>query len=145
MEQLSLFEEQRKYVLISLKPEYFQWMLDGYKKFEYRSRFPDCKTYTFVYVTKPVGAIRACIEFDKPIKEHEKLIGCSGQGVEDFIAGRKKNKMAIPIKKIFILKNEITLNTMREYGITAPQSYSYIKKTSSFYNLLKEQVEGVIE
>ncbi len=144
MEQLSFLDEEVRYVLISLKPEYFQWMLDGYKKYEYRSRFPETKTITFIYVTKPIGAIKACIEFDKPIKNHEELIGCSGQGVEDFIEGRKGNKMAIPIRKIHLLKANIDLNTMREHGVTAPQSFSYIKKDSSFFALLKSNVEGDI-
>ena len=145
MEQLSLFDDERKYVLISLKPEYYQWMLDGYKTFEYRSRFPDTKTFTFIYVTKPVGAIRACIDFDRPIKEHSLLIGKIGQGVEDFIAGRKGNKMAIPINKIFVLKNEVPLSVMKEYGITAPQSFTYIKKDSPFFNLLRAEVAGDID
>lgn len=154
MEQLSLFEyketkkeeeETKRYVLISLKPEYFEWMLNGYKKYEYRSRFPDCKTFTFIYVTKPVGAIQACIEFDKPIKNHSELIGCTGQGVEDFIAGRKGNKMAIPIKSIHLLNTPIDLCTMRCYGITAPQSFSYLKADSPFLSLLKEKLGDDID
>ena len=148
MEQLTLFdlnEEERKYVLISLKPEYYQWMLDGYKKYEYRSRFPDSKTFTFIYVTKPVGAIKACSDFERPIRENYALVGKSGQGVEDFIAGRKGNKMAIPINRIYQLKREIPLSEMKDYDLTAPQSYCYIKKGSPCYELLRKQVEGYID
>lgn len=147
MEQLSLFkqDEAKRYVLISLKPEYFEWMLNGYKKYEYRSRFPDCKTFTFIYVTKPVGAIQACIEFDKPIKEHHALIGCTGQGVEDFIAGRKGSKMAIPIVHIHLLNDPVDLNTMRNYGITAPQSYCYLKPGDPFLEFLKNRVGDDID
>ena len=147
MNQVSIFEseEPRRCLLISLKPEYFKWMVEGYKRFEYRSRFPNCKTYAFIYVTKPVGEILACIEFDEPIKNPDGLIGHIGQGVDDFVAGKKGNKKAIPITRIHLLSEAVDLRTMRSYGITAPQSFCYLKMHDPFLAFLKERVSNAAE
>lgn len=37
--QLSLFEDERRTILISLKEQYYHSILVGEKKFEYRTRF----------------------------------------------------------------------------------------------------------
>lgn len=134
MQQLTLFDEKTtnetatNYILISLKPQFYELILEGKKKHEFRKRFPNEKVKAFIYVTKPVGAIKALFEFDRPIKEPEGLIGHDGIGVKEFINGQKPGRVALPIKKIQPLKKDVNLQFLKnEFNVVAPQSYFYLQ------------------
>lgn len=114
MKQLSLFKAEAlnqtevvdvtSYILISLKPQFYKLIMEGKKRHEFRKRFPDKKINAFIYVTQPIGAVKALLEFDNPISKPENLIGQKGIGVQEFINGQKPGRVALPIKKIYPLK-----------------------------------------
>lgn len=132
-----LSQDQEEYILISLKPQFYQLILEGAKKHEFRKRFPNKKVKAFIYVTKPVGAIKALFEFDEPIINPHDLVGQEGIGVQEFINGEKPGRVAVPIIKIRILKKDVDLTTLqRVFNTPAPQSYYYLNHRSRLLNYL---------
>lgn len=146
MRQLTLFDERRSnkietrqadYILMSLKPHFYQLILAGKKKHEFRRRFPDKPVNAFIYVTQPVGAVKALLELDNPIKDPEGLIGHEGIGVREFINGQKPGRVALPIKAIRPLKEAVDLKVLRKkFNIFAPQSYIYLHNNPGLLNYL---------
>lgn len=121
-------EQTEEYILISLKPQFYQLILEGVKKHEFRKRFPNKKVKAFIYVTNPVSAVKALFEFDTPIKNPEELIDQDGVGVEEFINGGKPGRVAVPIRRIIPLKKSVDLITLkRDFDTPAPQSYFYLR------------------
>lgn len=143
MQQLTLFDENEvqtnraDYILMSLKPHFYQLILAGKKKHEFRKRFPDKPINAFIYVTQPVGAVKALLELDNPIKEPEGLIGHEGIGVREFINGKKPGRVALPIKAIRPLKKAVDLGVLKnEFNTFAPQSYIYLRNNPGLLNYL---------
>lgn len=136
MQQLTLFDEKESiemgirhadYILMSLKPQFYRMILAGKKKHEFRKRFPDKPINAFIYVTQPVGAVKALLELDSPIKEPEGLIGHEGIGVREFIHGQKPGRVALPIRSVRPLKKAVNLEVLKTKFYThAPQSYIYL-------------------
>jgi predicted transcriptional regulator len=143
MEQLSMVNNQEIIIiLISLKPQFYQLIMEEKKKHEFRKKFPDKKVKAFIYVTKPIGAIKALFEFDTPIKEPTGLIGHQGTGVQEFINGEKPGRVALPIQKTHLLSKEVNFVTMREkFHITAPQSYVYLDRYPELLTYLLSLLE----
>lgn len=141
MEQLVLFKELdteiNDVILISLKPQYFRLILSGEKKHEYRKRFPDRPVKAFIYVTQPVGEIKAAIDFGKPIHDPNDLKGQEGIGVQDFIRGEKAGKVAVPIKNITVLKEPMKMDVLKsKFHVIPPQSFIYLKNKPELLNYL---------
>ena len=67
--QLSFFKEEKRkpIILLSLREEYFNQMLDGKKKYEYRTRYLKEETIAYIYISKTLKRIIAKIEFGMPI------------------------------------------------------------------------------
>ena len=136
MKQSTRFDE-KEYILISLKPQFYELIMAGKKKHEFRNRFPNKKINAFIYVTKPIGAIKALLELDEPIWEPKDLVGHEGVGVQEFIHGQKPGRMALPIKNIHPLKKEVDLTILNnEFNTSAPQSYIYLHKKPELLNYL---------
>ncbi len=115
------------YILMSLKPQFYRLILAGKKKHEFRKRFPDKPINAFIYVTQPVGAVKALLELDSPIKEPEGLIGHEGIGVREFIHGQKPGRVALPIRSVRPLKKAVDLEVLKtKFHTHAPQSYIYL-------------------
>ena len=69
MKQMTLFGEQSRldYIIISIQEPYFNRILEGKKKFEYRRKFYDHPVFAFVYVPAPVKRISGLLKLGKPI------------------------------------------------------------------------------
>jgi predicted transcriptional regulator len=133
----TMITEETEYILISLKPQFYQLIMAGKKRHEFRKRFPNKKISAFIYVTQPIGAVKALLEFDKPIREPKDLVGHEGIGVQEFINGQKPGRVALPIKKIHPLKKAVDLSTLKnEFNAFAPQSYIYLHNNPKLLNYL---------
>ncbi len=134
---LNQTNNKEDYILISLKPQFYQLIIEGKKKHEFRKRFPNKNIKAFIYVTQPVGAVKALFEFDTPIREPKDLIGHEGIGVKEFINGEKPNRVALPIKKIHPLKKDVPLTYLKsKFNAFAPQSYIYLHNNPELLNYL---------
>lgn len=133
-EQLSLFDntkkENKKTILLSLREEYFKQMVDGSKKYEYRTRFLKEETLAYIYISKTLKKIVAKIEFGKPIIGDAKTIATIAEKeqpgcYQDMIDYMYNNiGYAIPVKKIIPIE-EINLDEIKKAfpDFAAPQSY----------------------
>lgn len=89
---LDYISEGDKLCLISLKPQFFQAMLEDHKHFEYRkSSIKTSVDKVFLYVTSPVMKIQGYITIDKVIVDSPKNIweqtkSSSGISQKDFFA-----------------------------------------------------------
>ncbi len=119
-------------VLLSIKPEFVEKILDGTKKFEFRKGiFKNNNVKSVViYATMPVGLIigefdiKNIIE-DEPVNLWKKTAhhaGISKSFFDSYFEQRKK-AFAIEIGNIRIYEAPIKLSSM---GISAPQSYRYL-------------------
>ncbi|WP_141432454.1 ASCH domain-containing protein [Bacillus sp. 03113] len=124
-------------VLLSIKPEYVQEIINGKKKFEYRKRiFKEQVESVIVYSTMPVGKIIGeftidTILFDSPIElwnKTYKYSGISKDSFLDYFSGREEG-FAIKIKNFFEYDKPINPKDM-DKNFIAPQSYKYIRKNT---------------
>lgn len=150
--QMSLFENssepcQVPYVLLSLQPEWYQLILSGQKKYEYRRKYLKQESIAFIYVSSTTKAICAKINFGKPIiapieeivkiREAERSGG--GDGIRAYMEGLKEG-FAIPIVNCQQIE-PISLDELRQRWIkfTAPQSYILLDSKKDLLNFLLQQ------
>lgn len=134
-----------KTILMSIRQEPFEAILDGRKRHEFRRRFYINEPCQVVfYLSSPVSAICGIGIFDAPIYDDvENLVeiikthSFSSEGSLRSYLNNMKSGYALPIissKRI----NPITLNELRREisGFSPPQSY-YSLDSSKFKNLIR--------
>ncbi len=57
------------YILISLKKVYFDLMLEGKKKYEFRRKFLNIPCAAFLYISSPVSKVCGVAKLGEPIIE----------------------------------------------------------------------------
>jgi len=121
-------------VLLSIKPEFVDKILDGSKTYEFRKnsfKREGIKTVV-IYSTMPVGMVVAEFDIEYIISEHpqklwirtEKSAGISKKFFDEYYDGREK-ATAIKVSNVIKYKRPMLLSELGE-GITAPQSYRYL-------------------
>jgi len=146
--QLSLFGESKKEILLSLREEYYKKMLNGSKKYEYRTKYLKEETTAYIYISKTLKKIVAKIEFGMPIVGTAEQIATISErenpGSYDEMLQYMHNDIgyAIPIKKIIQLE-EISLEDIKNIisGFAPPQSYYILDNKPELLNILKSQKE----
>ncbi|WP_018391810.1 ASCH domain-containing protein [Bacillus sp. 37MA] len=120
-------------VLLSIKPQYVQEIINGNKKFEYRKRiFKKNVESVVIYSTMPVGRIIGEFKIDRIIKDSPvelwnqtaRYSGISKDSFLEYFSGRN-NGFAIKIKE-FVEYDEPINPKELDKDFTAPQSYKYI-------------------
>lgn len=135
MGQLNFNLQPCQTVLMSLREEYYQAMLEGTKKYEYRTRYLKEASFAYIYISKTKKSIVAKITFWKPIigtaQEIAELAeqenpGCYHDMIDYFSHGVG---YALPIKEITPIK-EVSLDTLKKIfpDFVVPQSYYILDK-----------------
>jgi predicted transcriptional regulator len=123
----------KRTIILSLRPEPFQAIVAGVKKYEYRRKFVKEGCSAFVYVTSPIKAIRGYIEFGEPISAHIQTIANiseqqkpgSREATLKYLQGLQTG-FAVPILSYRTIQ-PLPLEELRtKYQFTAPQSYIYL-------------------
>lgn len=119
-------------VLLSIKPEFVEKILNGTKKFEFRKGIfkNDNVKSVVIYSTMPVGLIVGEFDIiniieDNPVnlwRKTKKHAGISKHFFDSYFDRREK-AFAIEIGNIRVYDNPIKLSSL---GVTAPQSYRYL-------------------
>lgn len=122
-----------KALLLSIKPEYVEKILQGEKKFEYRKRLAkEDVSYIYVYSTAPSMKVVASIHIeghlsDSPTALWEKTkaaAGISRAKFRDYFRGCK-TAYAYKLGKVEVFESPKNLS---DFGVAvAPQSFVYIK------------------
>jgi predicted transcriptional regulator len=125
-------------ILLSIKPEYAERILDGTKKYEFRKRVhtnPLVRTVV-IYATMPVGKVVGEFSIEQVHAETPKHLwaktkfasGITQSFFADYFSGRDI-AYAIEVKKV---KRYATPKRIKDFlpsGV-APQSYAYIENVS---------------
>lgn len=126
-------------ILLSIKPEYAEKILDGTKKFEFRRRVHtrlEVETVV-IYATMPVGRVVGefsikCIHSAAPAVIWDRTrsqAGITREFYRRYFSGRK-TAHAIEIREAKRYSEPQPLNKFLTSGI-APQSYAYISSAST--------------
>ncbi|MDC5255887.1 hypothetical protein ACSHU8_13760 [Acinetobacter baumannii] len=131
----SIYLDEDDCIIMSLKPEAFNLIFTGRKKFEFRKRWRKRGCIAFIYVSGSHKAIEGIVVLGAPIKDTaekisqlaEKVIPGNGKSVYDYFIEQGYG-LAIPIlakKKI----EPISLKEAREkYNFFAPQFFINLKQ-----------------
>ncbi|EMF0283471.1 ASCH domain-containing protein, partial [Enterococcus hirae] len=119
-------------VLMSIKPEFVEEIMNGNKKFEYRKNIFKRKDVSsiIVYATKPYGKVVGEFEIEDIIvdnpkniwKETKHVSGITKQFFYDYFEGRDKG-FAIGIKKFVEYDTPLDLVSLNSNIKVAPQSF----------------------
>lgn len=123
----------RENVLLSIKPEYANEIMDGNKLFEYRKRIFKKPVNTIVmYVTKPVGliigefTIKRIME-DTPLNIWLETEAYAGIKKKDFDTYFKGHEKAYAIELRDVMAYHTPINPFRVWNhFIPPQSFRYI-------------------
>lgn len=121
-------------VLLSIKPEFVDRILEGTKKFEFRKNSFKRQgiTTVVVYSTMPVGKVVGEFDIEDVISESPELLwqktgqaaGISKEFFDEYYLGREKGT-AIKVGNVIIYERPLCLSELGE-NITPPQSYRYL-------------------
>lgn len=122
-------------ILLSIKPEYVQRIMDGTKKFEYRRRIFKRKNINTVviYATKPVGKVIGEFKIKKVISDSPQTVWhkthkYAGLNEEDFYKyfNGINEAFAIQISEFTKYNTHLDLSELEDGNIRAPQSFIYL-------------------
>ena len=121
-------------VLLSIKPEYAEKILNGNKHYEFRRVIPKASGITtiVIYATKPVGKVVGEFEIDKVLSEKPSKLwsttsefsGISKRFFNEYFQGRSTGH-AIKVKVARRYDEPLSLQSVLTSGI-APQSFCYL-------------------
>lgn len=122
-------------ILLSIKPEYVERILNGTKKFEYRKKiFKNKNVNTVViYATKPIGKVVGEFYIRNIIEDNPQTIwnltnkysGISKSSFDEYFHNVQEG-FAIEIAHFVKYKKELELNEVSKKLKSAPQSFAYI-------------------
>ncbi|MCC6096972.1 ASCH domain-containing protein [Limosilactobacillus sp.] len=122
-------------ILLSIKPEYVERILNGTKKFEYRKKiFKNKNVNTVViYATKPIGKVVGEFYIRNIIEDNPQTIwnltnkysGISKNSFDEYFHNVQEG-FAIEIAHFVKYKKELELNEVSKKLKSAPQSFAYI-------------------
>lgn len=121
-------------VLLSIKPEYAEKILEGEKHYEFRKALPKApgvKTVV-IYATKPVGKVVGEFDIDSLLSEKPgdlwsrtaEFSGITKRFFNEYFKGRS-TAHAIKVRDVRRYEQPLELRSVLESGV-APQSFCYI-------------------
>ena len=121
-------------ILLPIKPKYATRIMDGVKKYEFRTKVPkQIPDYLLVYAAAPIKKVVARVKVlgimkDTPERLFEQTELYAGIDKKHFLEYFKNRKIAYAYKLGSIEKFN-PAKDLKEYGINyIPQNYVYIKK-----------------
>ncbi|HGU4005722.1 TPA: ASCH domain-containing protein, partial [Escherichia coli] len=122
-------------ILLSIKPEFAESILNGYKKFEFRKTIFRNKEVraVIIYATMPVGKVIGEFEIEKVLSSQpdelwnmtKKYAGITRDFFDEYFSERDKG-FAIEVKNPLRYDTPIPLNELIP-GAVPPQSFRYIR------------------
>lgn len=136
--------QNEQYILISLREEYYNEIMLGNKKYEYRKIYKKEPTKAFIYVSKTIKKIKAIIEFDTPIIDVKEKISqlaeneCKGTYQAMMTYFTKDIGYAIPIKSIMEIEEVSLFDIKKNFpNFVPPQSYYSLNQKQDLLEFLK--------
>ncbi|UCV28149.1 ASCH domain-containing protein [Ferribacterium limneticum] len=121
-------------VLLSIKPEYAEKILEGNKHYEFRKVIPKAPGVTtiVIYATKPVGKVVGEFDIDQFLSERPNDLwsitaeysGITKRFFNEYFHGRNR-AYAIKVKEARRYDEPLELGSVLRSGV-APQSFCYL-------------------
>ena len=129
-------DEHERALLLSVRPQFAESILDGSKTAEIRRQRPDVRpgTLVIIYATKPKGAIVGTARVsdmsqgtpDEIWKRHKARVGISREYFDSYLEGAA-TAYALLLERVQRLVPFLTLEEMRAAtSFQPPQSYRYV-------------------
>ncbi|KAK2597836.1 hypothetical protein N8I77_012597 [Diaporthe amygdali] len=121
-------QTDRSDIIISVHPDHAEQIAEGVKTHEFRNyRIPQTVARIWMYITKPVCALKYMATISGAKEPGEISPDDSGVGNEEFNQG-KGPKFAYELKQVYQLNNPVSLKRMKENGWVeeAPAKYVYV-------------------
>lgn len=143
-------------LIISLKEEYYNQIIEGKKGFEYRKSFVDEPVVAFIYVSAPVKEIRAFVELGQPIRGRiEDIVKITQQDqpeaakqVKQYLIGQRRNKIngiALPILSYTVISPIHLRDIMRRFPKFQPSpTWVEVSSIPGLADFLKQHVSTQI-
>ena len=144
--QLSFIEEEPKRVLMSLREEYYDAMLEGRKHYEYRTRYLKEESEAYIYISKTKKSIVAKIKFGEPIIADANTIALIAEQEEP---GSYNGMMEYLYNNIgYAIPVEVSLSKLQQQfsNFVVPQSYYLLDKKPELLSFLdsRERVKSCL-
>ncbi len=135
---------QREYVLLSIKPEFAEKIMNGQKNVEFRKRcFDKCIRHVYVYASSPVRKIVGRFEVEEIEEGHPEKLWCNhhedgGISRQDYNSyfQHRSHGYAILIKKAVRLRTAISLDDVMGRPYRPPQNYNNLDNVDALRRLL---------
>ena len=131
-------------LFLSFKDEYFEQLLYGIKKYEYRKRFCNTEVKAYLYLSGKRREVIGIHELGVPIrldKTREEYINYPEtlKRVDKYIESRNIN--AVPVKSLSLFKTPITLDELRQKipNFMPPQMYYDLDNHPKLKEILDKQ------
>lgn len=146
--QLELFNNKTS-IIISLKYEYLEKILNGEKKYEYRFKFPHENVEAYIYIPSPHKKLVGVMEFDctEWMNKEDASIFYQNIGDGEYETlynwiGDKKGCYVSRICSLLLFNEEIEFNYLRNnFDFYAPQEWLYLHKKVDLHNFL-DKIKG---
>lgn len=139
-------KKDKEYILMSIREEYYNDIILGKKRYEYRKVYRKGETIAFIYVSKTKKSVLGIIDFDYPIIGNKKTISEISENenkgsYNDMMSYLNKDiGYAIPIKRIREIQ-EVTLEELKEKfpKFSPPQSYFLLDNKKELLDYLQSK------
>lgn len=133
-------------ILLSIKPEVYERIFAGDKKYEYRKRFPKYEVKAYLYVSKPIQEIKGVLYLGKRVLLKNGVSDNNeNSDMKEYIEG---NKYRMDILK-YQETTSVSLKAMKAYDerFVIPQGFYYIddKKIGNYIVNMAREIGNVIE
>ena len=132
-------------LLLSLKPEVFENILSGKKIYEHRRVFPNESVVAYVYVSRPVQALKGILYLENKVDlmDWRDKYSYDKETVKRIDKYMEHHKVAMEIRK-FQNTTEIPLSVVREKfpNFLIPQMYYYLEDLP-LLNYLEDNLEPI--
>lgn len=140
-----------KFAVISIKPEYVEAIIEGYKVYELRRRKLNlCRgDHLIIYETSPSKKVKAVAEIENIIDDNltslwetvSERCSLSFKSFSSYFEGCV-NGYALKLKNIKTYKNPPTLDELRQYApaYSPPQFFHYLDEKHPLFTFLTESI-----
>lgn len=131
-------------MLLSFKPNVYQKIYDGIKIFEHRRNFPNEPIIAYMYVSKPVRAIKGIVYLNNrhTIADWKQQFSADEAAVKRIKEYETSYRYAMEVSE-FQETTAISLDDLKRdfLGFVVPQSYIYLDKNLELLKYIEDNLE----
>lgn len=131
-------------MLLSFKPRIYQKIFDGIKIFEHRRNFPNESIMAYMYISKPVRAIKGIVYLNNrhTLTNWEEEFANDTEALVRIKEYEKSYRYAMEITQFQETREISLVDLKRDFpSFVVPQSYIYLDKKTELLRYIEERLE----